>query len=167
MQDMQASVADTISKRGFAELLGVSPGRVSQMIKAGLIVEPNGRIEIDKGKAWVTANIDSNRRRVRLAGEGAPIGTSKATRDAAEAEIAGLKAGKLAEKLIDKQATLRAIETRARFERDAWIGWVNRAAPEIATATGGDLAAVVAALDRMVRDQLATRAGTASQGIDP
>lgn len=168
MQDTQLSMTDTISKRCFAELIGVSPGRVSQMIADGLPVEPNGRIEIAKGKAWVAANVDPNRRRVRLPGEAAPApGTPKATRDAAEAEIARLRAARMAENLIDKHATLRALETRARFERDAWIGWVNRAAPEIATATGADLAVVVSALDRMVRDQLATLAGTPIEGIEP
>lgn len=167
MQGMQGSghgmltIADveTISKKGFSELIGVSPGRVSQLIAAGLPVEPNGRIHIERGKAWVKANVDPNRRRSTSAGPGLFDALSpRAARDASEAEIARLKAERMGGALIDKAAALRTIESRARAERDAWIGWVNRAAPEIAAATGAELAAIVAALDRLVREQLVTLA---------
>ncbi|MDR6955234.1 hypothetical protein J2X65_004613 [Ancylobacter sp. 3268] len=148
--------ADTLSKKGFAELIGVSPGRVSQLIAAGLPVEPNGRIHVARGKAWVAENVDPNRRRASLdAPSLAPI-SARAVRDAAEAEIARLKAERMGRQLIDRAATLRTIEARARFERDAWLGWVNRAAPEIASTVGADLAAVVGVLDRLVRAQLVT-----------
>lgn len=159
MQEAQ----DTISKRGFAELLGVSAGRVSQMIAAGLPVEPNGRIAVAAGKAWVEANVDPNRRRVRV---NALPDAPRRAREAAEARIATLKAEKLADKLIDRAATLRAIEARGRMERDAWIAWVNRAAPDVARAANADLAPIVAALDRLVRDQLAALAATPLEGLD-
>ncbi|BBF94902.1 hypothetical protein [Blastochloris tepida] len=158
---------ETVSKRAFADLIGVTQGRVSQMIKAGLPVEPNARIHVAKGRAWVRDNIDTNRRRASLGEDDdlrAP--TPRSTRDAAEAEIALLKAGRLAGNLIDRKATLRTIETRARQERDAWIGWVNRAAPELARLPAGDLAAMVAALDRLVRDQLAALAAMPLDGLD-
>jgi len=150
-----ARPAETLSKKGFAELIGVSPGRVSQLIAGGLPVEPNGRIHVARGKAWVAENVDPNRRRASLDDRPAPvIHSPRAAREVSEAEIARLKAERLGGHLIDRSATLRTVESRARAERDAWIGWVNRAAPELASATGADLAAVVAALDRLVRDQL-------------
>lgn len=155
---MQSTIADTLSKRGFGELIGVSPGRVSQMISDGLPVEPNGRIDIAKGKAWVSANVDQNRRRARV--DGTLFDSSKREREAAEARIASIKAERLADRVIDRDETLRTIETRARFERDAWIGWVNRVAPEIARLANADVAIVVSVLDRMVREQLATLAAT-------
>jgi hypothetical protein len=164
LKAMQETQDGTVSKRGFAEELGVSAGRVSQMIKDGLPVEPNGRINIDAGRAWYRANVDANRRRVQIDGDG-PVRSSKVKRENAEAEIARLKAERMAENLIDRAATLQAIEGRARFERDAWIGWVNRAAPEIATA-GTELAAVVAVLDRLVREHLAQIAETPLEGIE-
>jgi predicted transcriptional regulator len=158
---------ETVSKRAFADLLGVTQGRVSQLIKAGLPVEPNGRIHVAKGRAWVRDNVDANRRRASL-GEDDDIRavTPRLTRDAAEAEIATLKAARLAGNLIDRKATLRAIETRARQERDAWIGWTNRAAPELARIPAGDLATIAAALDRLVRDQLAALAAMPLDGLD-
>jgi hypothetical protein len=153
--------SETISKRGFAELIGVTPGRVSQLITAGLPVEPSGRINSDRGKAWVRDNVDQNRRRSQL--DGAPPVvplTAKASKEVADAAISNLKAGRLARNLIDRKATLRTIEARARFERDSWIGWVNRAAPEIARATNADIGTVVATLDRMVREHLSAMAST-------
>lgn len=152
-------MADTLSKRGFGELIGVSPGRVSQMIKDGLPVEPNGRVDIAKGKAWVAANVDQNRRRAHVDGGGLFDG-AKREREAAEAEIARIKAERLADRVIDREATLRTIETRARAERDAWIGWVNRAAPELARLANAEVAIVVSVLDRLVREQLVTLAAT-------
>lgn len=151
-------MTDTLSKRGFGELIGVSPGRVSQMIADGLPVEPNGRIAIAKGKAWVAANVDQNRRRARV--DGGLFDGAKREREAAEARIANFKADRLADRLIDRDATLRTIATRARVERDAWIGWVNRAAPELARLANADVALIVSALDRLVREQLATLAAT-------
>jgi hypothetical protein len=164
LNNMQETQSTTVSKRGFAELVGVSPGRVSQMIKDGLPVEPNGRVNVEAGRAWIVANIDPNRRRIQL-DDGGSVRSSKVKRENAEAEMAHLKAERMAESLIDRAATLQAIEGRARFERDSWIGWVNRTAPEIAAAVGGDLAAVVAALDRAVRDHLAQLADTPIEGL--
>lgn len=157
----------TLSKSGFAELIGVSKSRVSQLITAGLPVEPNGRIHVARGRDWVERNVDPNRRRSASPASmpvDSPAGlvggflTPKAKRDAAEAEIAGLKASRLAQRHLDRKATERVIEARARAERDALIGWVNRAAPAIAAGTGADLQAITAILDREVRDHLVTLA---------
>lgn len=158
----------TASKKAFAELVGVSQGRVSQLIKSGLPVEPNGRIHIEQGKAWMRNNIDPNRRRAAIDDRDAspafhaasPL-TPRGKRDVAEAEIAQLKAARLAGLLISRKATLRAVEARAKMEADALIGWVNRVAPAIATATGGDLATIAGILDREVRAHLISMASTA------
>lgn len=50
-----------LSKSGFANLIGVSPGRVSQMIKEGLPVEPNGKIDVARGKLWFQENVNQRR----------------------------------------------------------------------------------------------------------
>ena len=105
-----------------------------------LPVESNGRIEIAKGKAWVEANVDRNRRRRREAAD--PPASPRLARETAEARIAELKAEKLAGQVLDREATLEAVEARGRLERDAWIAWVNRAAPEIARAGNAELAPV-------------------------
>ena len=161
MQQMQGL---NVSKSEFAAIAGVSPSRVSQWVRDGFPIDEAGRVSVESGKAWVAEHVDPRRR--RLPGNGSVPASSRATRDAAEAEIARLKADRLAGRLIERDAVVRAIEARARFERDSWIGFVNRAAPEIAGA-GGDLAAVIAVLDRIVRDQLAMLAATPVAGVDP
>jgi hypothetical protein len=151
----------SLSKRAFASHIGVSEQRVSQLIDLGLPVEANGRIDRVRGKSWYDANIDPNRK--RASGELVSHDSFRRRRIEAEADIAALKAKRLAGDLIDRDAFLNAVEGRARAERDAWIGWVNRAAPELARSTGADLPAVIAILDRLVREQLGT---LASQSIE-
>ena len=154
--------APEVPKIRFAQLLHCSPATVSRHVKAGLPVEPNGRINLEKGMGWIRA------RKAAEDGEDLPASpaidlsplSARGKRDIAEAEISRLKAEKLAGRLIDQRATLRAVEGRARFERDSWIGWVNRAAPLVASEAGADMALVVAILDREVRAQLAALAAT-------
>jgi hypothetical protein len=152
---------ETLSKRGFAEAIGVSPARVSQLIAKGLPVELNGRVNVERAKAWLSANIDPNRRRAAGKDSSALIDdvqtqmlSPRGKRDLHEAEISRLKAERLAGRLIDRRATLRVVEGRAKAERDALIGWVNRVAPVIAAETRSDLALVTAILDREVRAHL-------------
>jgi hypothetical protein len=154
----------TLSKSKFAALVDVSRGRISQMVAEGLPVDKRGQIRVDAGRAWIDANIKPSRRRIRRS-DGDAAQSLKIKREKAEAEIAFLKAECMAENLIDRVTTLQTIEGRARFERDAWIGWVNRVAPDVAAA-GGDLSAVVAVLDRHVREQLMQLAETPLEGID-
>lgn len=64
---MQAAAGDMISepravsKKAFAELANISQGRVSQLIKLGLPVEPDGRIDVARGKLWIKGNISPTR----------------------------------------------------------------------------------------------------------
>ncbi|MDX3805301.1 MAG: hypothetical protein QHC89_02620 [Bosea sp. (in: a-proteobacteria)] len=153
--DLSPGIAETLSKKGFAERIGVSAGRVSQMITAGLPVQPNGRIALKPALAWVEANIDPNRRRAALDQPG-PGSSSRARRDAAEAITAELKAGKMAGDLILRRAALSAIEARARMERDSWLAFPSRAAAHIAAETGADARVILAQLDILVREQLDT-----------
>ncbi|MEM6383441.1 MAG: hypothetical protein AAF739_12260 [Pseudomonadota bacterium] len=151
-ESIDCGTAETLSKRGFAEQLGISATRVSQMIADGLPTEPNGRISLERGRQWYAQNVDPNRK--RLLGSSGDQMPYKSQRAEAEAKIAKLKADRLEGTLIDRQAALLAIEAQARTERDAWIGWVNRVAPEIARETDSELAAVVGILGRLVREQL-------------
>jgi hypothetical protein len=49
-----------VSKTAFARHLGLSPGRISQYVKAGMPVRWNGLVNIADGERWI-------RRRVRTA----------------------------------------------------------------------------------------------------
>ena len=154
-----------VPKIRFAQLAHCSPATVSRYVKAGLPVEPNGRVNVEKGWAWLRARKAAEENGEDLPADqaspaiGLPL-TARGKREVSEAEISRLKAERMAGRLIDQKSTLRAVEGRARFERDAWIGWVNRAAPLVASAIGADMAIVVAILDREVRAQLAALAAT-------
>jgi hypothetical protein len=145
-----------LSKSEFARLIGVTPARVGHWVRDGMPVTATGRVDIAEGQRWVSENVDPSRRETwqRMLSPS----PARGEREVAEAEIARLKAGKLAGSLIGLRATLRVVEGRARYERDAWIGWVNRAAPLIASAAGADMALIVAVLDHEVRAQLAALA---------
>jgi hypothetical protein len=152
--NLNQGLSGGLSKGEFARAMGVSGARVSQWVKAGLPVRPDGRVELEAGAAWVKERADP-RRREAYAERLIPRSEARDIRERAEAEIARLKAAKLAGRLIEKEATLRAVEARARFERESWLGFVTRAGPEIAAVAGAGLPAVVAVLDRLIRDQLA------------
>jgi phage terminase Nu1 subunit (DNA packaging protein) len=51
----------SLSKSGFAKVIGVSAGRVSQMIAKGLPVEESGQIDVARGRLWVNENVDAGR----------------------------------------------------------------------------------------------------------
>lgn len=150
--DAQELQPETLSKKGFAEHLGITPGRVSQLIAQGLPVEPNGRVNVDKATGWYRRNVDPNRRQAS-AGDRLPV-SSRGEYDRIRAERARLALDRESGALVDRAAVERAVFDRARGERDAWIGWSSRAAAAVAGELGVDPGAAFAVLDRLVRDQL-------------
>ena len=149
---------ETLSKKAFAAHLGVTQARISQLIDAGLPVRPNGRIGVEEGVAWYNANVDRNR------AKGAPASGAKGKEvlpDSPRAELERIKADRELIKLerergamIDRKAAEAAIFERARAERDSWLSFVSRAAPELAAELDADTAQCFAVLDRLVRDHL-------------
>jgi len=160
------SAHGSLSKRAFGEALGLSPGRVSQLIAAGLPVEPNNRIDLERGRRWYESNVDPNRRRGGRAEEAMPRG-DRARLDRIRADRADLQLAVERGELVDRAETERQTFARARAERDAWLGWVSRAAAIVAGETGADPAATFAVLDRLTREHLASLAETALEDIAP
>ena len=78
----------------------------------------------------------------------------------AQSDIAELKHAQLRGELVDRVEAERAIFERARLERDAWLSWVTRAAPELSVELRADERAVFIALDRLVRRNLEFLANT-------
>lgn len=150
--DFPAAAQKTLSKKGFAEAIGLTPGRISQLIERGLPVEPNGRIDVEAGRAWYAENVDQNRRK-----GGDPTAAALTPRgelDKLKIEREKLKLAFDRGQLVDRRAVERVLFGRARAERDRWLGWVSRAAPELASAANCETAAIFGALDRLVREQL-------------
>lgn len=159
-----------LSKSEFGRRVGLSPSRIGQLVRLGMPSTPEGKIEEKAGRAWIKANLDGHRRAARkgraVEGEAGAVTRLRAEKLRQESELLALELRRKAGELLDRRSALAAIESRARHERDALIGWVNRAAPEIATVTGADLGAVVGVLDRLVRLHLADMAGSAMKDFD-
>lgn len=60
----------TLSKSEFARVVNLSPGRITQMVKAGMPVEPDGKIDIARGKIWMQENIDQRRSAAQAQAQG-------------------------------------------------------------------------------------------------
>jgi hypothetical protein len=147
------------SKTAFAARVGLTKGRISQLVAEGLPVRPDGQIDVAEGLAWIEDNLDPARRNKG----GAPAAPARASTTLAEAkrlhEIVKVQRAKLAfereqGQLIEAVAATRTVFARARAERDAHMAWVQRTAPLLAAEVGADPRATFAALDRMMREHL-------------
>jgi hypothetical protein len=149
------SKAGAVTKAAFAERVGLTRGRISQLIAHGLPVLADGRIEVETGLRWMEENLDPDRR-----GKG---GVSNTTPSLAEArrlhEIVKVQRAKLAYErergdLVNRSAVKVAVFARAKAERDAHMTWVARVTPLLAAELGADPARTFAALDRLMREHL-------------
>jgi hypothetical protein len=158
----------SITKSELAERLGMTAGRVSHFVKRGLPVLPNGRVDWNEAHAWYLDNTDPARRKATVQtpiATDAPRGaTAELNRVRAERET--LKLAQDRGQLVDREAVERETYTRARAERDAWIGWIGPASGTLAADLGADPAAAYAALDRLVRAHLASLSATAIEDLD-
>jgi hypothetical protein len=146
------------TKTAFAARVGLTKGRISQLVAEGLPVRADGRIDVAVGLAWIEDNLDPARRN-----RGGAAVPTRATTTLVEAkrlhEIVKVQRARLAfereqGKLIDADEARRTVFARARAERDAHLAWVQRSAPLLAAELGADPRATFAALDRMMREHL-------------
>ncbi|MEO1511998.1 MAG: hypothetical protein AAFU70_08000 [Planctomycetota bacterium] len=162
-QDEASSLPPIITKAAFADMVGVSKARVSQLISKGLPLTAAGKVPRDEALAWYRENISPHRRKAdRHSIEDDPRRALERTR----AELAELELAKARGQLVDRDAARRAVFERARAERDAHLAFVARAAPELAAESDADPAALFAALDRMMREHLAQLAETPFDALD-
>jgi hypothetical protein len=143
----------------FAREVGLTHGRISQLVRQGLPRGDDGKIPVTAGKAWIAANV---RMRVKQTATDSDARiASRAERERHEAELARLKVEERAGRFVPKDEVRAAAYERARFERDAHLGFVARLAPTLAAELGVDQARVFAILDREMRDHLTRLADTA------
>jgi hypothetical protein len=154
--------ADT--KTGFAARVGLTKGRISQLVAEGLPVRPDGRIDVDAGLTWIENNLDPGRRNKggspSVAGKIATLAEAKRLHEIVKVQRAKLAFEREQGKLIDAQAAERTVFARAKAERDAHIAWVQRSAPVVAAELGVEAGPVFAVLDRLMREHLEQLADT-------
>jgi hypothetical protein len=148
----------TETKTAFAARVGLTKGRISQLVAEGLPVSADGRIDVAAGLAWIENNLDPARRNRGGAASAARNPTTLAEAKRLH-EIVKVQRAKLAYErergeLVETAAATRTVFARARAERDAHMAWVQRTAPLLAAELGADPRATFAALDRMMREHL-------------
>lgn len=160
-----------LRKSKFAELAGVSAGRISQLLAQGLPQLPNGKIPVEEGLAWIRGNLDPSRSKARTVpaasrpthadGDSHPsLVNLKTEHERVKVASAKLRLKKEAGALIDRDTVERALFAWAKAERDLLMAWVMRIAPEIAAEIGCDPGDLYRALDREVRAHLQSLADT-------
>lgn len=148
----------------FAARVGLTKGRVSQLVADGLPVREDGNIDVEAGLAWMEKNLDPSRRNKGGAantGFGSPsVADVRRTLMLVQAQRARLAYDKERASLIDAGQATATIFARARAERDAHMAWVQRAAPLVAAEIGADPQITFAVLDRLMREHLEHLADT-------
>jgi hypothetical protein len=160
------SKAGAVSKAAFAEKVGLTRGRISQLIAQGLPVRADGRIEVEAGLRWMEDNLDADRR--NKGGSQAPAGAptlaeAKRLHEILKIQRARLALDKERGDLVSRAEVKAAVFARARRERDAHMAWVARTAPQLAAELGADPARTFASLDRLMREHLLDLARTPLQ----
>lgn len=147
----------TETKTAFAVRVGLTKGRISQLIAEGLPVLADGNIDVAEGLAWIEANLDPGRRNkggATTTGGTATLAEAKRLHEIVKVQRARLAYEREQGRMIDAHEARRTVFARARAERDAHLAWVQRTAPLLAVELGADPQATFAALDRMMREHL-------------
>ena len=149
-----------ITKAELARRVGLTTGRISQLVREGLPVLPDGKVDPDRAERWLETALDPQRRQAAKPGKGhaGNVADLRAGKLRHEAALLDLEYRKRRGELVDRAAVADALFKRARQDRDSWLAMPNRIAASIASETGADVAKLYAALDREVRAQLATLA---------
>ncbi|MFN3348889.1 hypothetical protein [Pseudorhodoplanes sp.] len=154
------------TKAEFAARVGLTRGRISQLIAQGLPVRPDGRIEVEAGLQWMEDNLDADRRNKggTQASAAAPtLAEAKRLHEILKVQRARLALDKERGDMVSRAEVKSAVFARARRERDAHMAWVARTAPQLAAELGADPARTFASLDRLMREHLLDLARTPLQ----
>ena len=173
------------SQRAFARRIGLSQPRVNQLIKEGLPVLANGRVDTEAAILWLEQNLDRERSaRARegsagavtgaggsrqgkpaaapplapplpAAAAGAPMAEVRRQHEIVKVARARLRFETERGKLVSRDDVRILVFTRARRERNAHLAWIMRVAPLMAADLGVDPSRMFSVLDRHVRDHLA------------
>lgn len=171
-----------ITKAAFARQLGVSKGRVSHLISAGLPVRSDGSIDLKTALEWVAANT-RQKKQARL--KRPPVSANERNDEDPENEVAisgftenlargeflsvanadRVKANALALKhltsaqresgeVIPLDLAKRVLFGEFRSQRDAWLNWPSKIAPLMAADLEIDADRILEALNRYVHQQI-------------
>lgn len=115
----EAALQDELSKSALAREIGVTPGRVSHYVARGLPVLPDGRVSRAAASAWIAANVDLGRARLLgayPAGPDAPAAPAGPARGRARKARGGASLGEIASSRARREAA-QAEEAELRLAR--------------------------------------------------
>ena len=150
----------------FARRVGLTPGRITQLVQNGMPTLPTGRIPIAEALAWMEANLDQTRRGGKPSpasvqdaaavpsGDAPSLVQIKTKHEQAKLIALTQRIKKEAGQLVNKDEVERAIAARAKAEREALVAWALRASAVIAAEVGCDPGALHIALDREIHEHL-------------
>lgn len=148
----------SLRKSDFAKLIGVSAGRVSHMVRDGLPVEPDGRIDVARGKLWIQANVDPKRSAAQSAqGEmpfaAAPDASAERVRLLREqADYAALKNAEKRRELVPSSEVEKIWESEWRQLRSAILAAPSRLRQVLPHLATSDIAEIDAELRRILEE---------------
>jgi hypothetical protein len=151
------------TKAEFADRVGLTRGRISQLIARGLPVRDDDRIDVEVALRWMEDNLDADRRnKGGTAGSGSAPSLAEAKRlhEIVKVQRARLALERDRGDLVSRGEVKAAVFARARRERDAHMAWIARTAPLLAAELGADPARTFTALDRFMREHLLDLART-------
>jgi phage terminase Nu1 subunit (DNA packaging protein) len=148
----------SLRKKAFAELVGLSPGRISQYITAGLPVDPDGRIDVAAGKLWIRENVSPTRSAAQslqsdLPFAAQPDASAEAVRLKKEqADHAALKNQQLRAELVPAADVERAWSGILRQVRSGVLAVPSRVRQQLPHLTTHDIATFDAEIRRALED---------------
>lgn len=147
-----------VRKTDFAKLAKVSPGRVSQMVKDGLPVEPDGRIDVIRGKAWIKDNVSASRSAAQAAQRDLPFAAQPDAASerlrllTAQADAAELKAASLRRDLVPAVEVEREWSGLLRLVRSGVLAVPSRLRQVLPHLTASDMNAIDAELRCILKE---------------
>lgn len=149
---------DKMAKSAFAKLVKVTPGRVSQMIAAGLPVEPGGKIDVAKGKAWIKDNVSASRSAAQAAQGALPFAAQPDAASerlrllTAQADSAEMKAAAQRRELVPAADVEREWSGLLRLVRSGILAVPSRLRQVLPHLAASDVEAIDAELRRALEE---------------
>jgi phage terminase Nu1 subunit (DNA packaging protein) len=148
----------SLRKKDFGALVGVSPGRVTHMIKQGLPVEPDGRIDVARGKQWIRENVNPTRSAAQSKQGDLPFAAqldaaAEHARLAKErADTQALKNAQLRKELVAAEDVEREWASMIRTARSALLAVPSRLRQIIPHLTAEEVEAIDGELRRVLKE---------------
>ena len=153
------SAPRTLRKKDFAELVGVTPARVTHMIGKGLPVEADNRIDVARGKLWIKENVNATRSAAQakqqdlLPFAAQPDAAAEHARLAKErADTQALKNAQLRKELVPAAEVERAWAGEWRLMRSAILAVSSRLRQRLPHLTAEDVEIIDGELRGILKD---------------